>query len=88
MRICSDHVMFVTQFPAGKLQWEEFTAEPDRTRTISFSRLLVHVQSSSTELRATGLFPPHPPSHSSLAVEIREVCDNLCCQGKCLQEVG
>ena len=53
------------------------SAEPDRTRTISFSRLLVHVQSSSTELIATGLFPPHTPSHSPLAVEIWEVCDNL-----------
>lgn len=53
------------------------SAEPDRTRTISFSRLLVHVQSSSTELIATGLFPPHTPSHSHFAVKIREVSDNL-----------
>lgn len=53
------------------------SAEPDRTRAISFSRLLVHVQSSSTELIATGLFPPHTPSHSPFAVKIREVSDNL-----------
>lgn len=53
------------------------STEPDRTRTISFSRLLVHVQSSSAELIATGLFPPHTPSHSPLAAEIREVCDNF-----------
>lgn len=49
------------------------SAEPDRTRAISFSRLLVHVQSSSTELIATGLFPPHTPSHSPFAVKIQGV---------------
>lgn len=52
------------------------SAEPDRTRIISFSGLPVHVQSSSTELIATGSFPPHPLSHSPLAAEAREVCDN------------
>lgn len=57
------------------------SAEPDRTRIISFSRLLVHVQSSSTELIATGSFPPHTPSHSLFAVEVREICDNLSAWG-------